>query len=92
MHYTVLISVPPPDQRDIDTFASDADLSFLTKDDTFDLKILDMDNYASTINAIPIDSVIINLCDGNDTDGSPGMCVLKMLEEQKRIFLSLIHI
>eukprot|EP01012_Entosiphon_sulcatum_P002488 TRINITY_DN1052_c0_g1_i1.p1 TRINITY_DN1052_c0_g1~~TRINITY_DN1052_c0_g1_i1.p1 ORF type:complete len:1441 (-),score=262.59 TRINITY_DN1052_c0_g1_i1:59-4381(-) len=42
-----------------------------------------LENYPKLISVIPRDEIVINLCDGSDTDGMPGPCVARHLEESQ---------
>jgi len=82
MKLTVLIG----DQEDDDPVSIDANLTFMPTEKTT-THILNMNNYKEIIDNIDKDDIIINLCDGCDEeDNIPGLCVLRMLEEQKRTF------
>lgn len=61
------------------------DLSLLPKGN-ISLKYLTLTNYHEIINNIDNDAIIINLCDGTDTDGHPGLNVVKLLDELNLVY------
>lgn len=88
MNITILLN-QPIEYDEISTYCSDADLSFMKVYDNninVNTKFVNMKNYEQVINEIENNNVIVNLCDGNDEEGIPGLCVVKKLENDKRIF------
>lgn len=91
MKVIVLLLANDEDDKD-DIYRDNAvDFSFLQKNGNphnieIELVYVTMANYEQTIRNFDRESVIINLCDGIDSDGYPGMCVVKLLEELKLTF------
>lgn len=78
-----LVTVIYTQETDKPTYG--VDFSFLTD---FEISIYEvtLDNYRQIIDNIPTNSFIINLCDGNLSENTPGIEVVLYLEEKKRIF------
>ena len=82
MKISVLLGNPVDD----DPVSIDTNLSFMPLE-RLNIHILTMKNYNKIIDSIDKDDIIVNLCDGCDEkDNLPGLCVVKKLEEQKRVF------
>lgn len=81
MNVTVLL---PENSEEEET-----DLSFLNNDDYLvQYLCINTNNYLDVINQIPMDHLIINLCDGDGEQDNhrPGIEVIQLLEKQKRVF------
>ncbi len=62
------------------------DFSFLNNDYEVRFEYLTIDNHRQIIDSIDRESYIINLCDGIDSEGQAGECVVNYLHEQNRIY------
>lgn len=82
VHYDLLKST----EKECDYDCNGVDLSFLNKKYDVVLKYLTMENYKTVIDSINKDSIILNLCDGMDSEGVPGECVVSYLHDQKRLY------
>ena len=67
--------------------SNSVDFSFLDSKYAVKLEYLTIENYKSVIDSIAETAYIINLCDGMDIDGRPGECVVKYLDENRRIYI-----
>lgn len=61
------------------------DLSFMT-DYQITYKYLTFDNYVEIITKIDRNAIVINLCDGTDDDGQPGLCIVKLLDQLNLVY------
>lgn len=64
----------------------ESDFTFIKKYNV-ETRIVTSSDYKEIIDKIPINSIILNLCDGCDQDNYVGVELIKYLEEQKRIFI-----
>ncbi len=62
------------------------DFSFLNGDYEVRFEYLTIENHRQIIDSIERDSYIINLCDGIDSEGHAGECVVEYLHGQNRIY------
>lgn len=79
MNITILL---PEEADDTET-----DFSFIGDGYNVDRVKITLENYVDKVNKIPMENIIVNLCDGSKEENIVGIEVLELLEKQERKFI-----